>query len=39
MKQNYRAFFAFKKEPFAANITPDEIMQTPEVMGVAERFD
>ena len=39
MKQNYRAFFALKKEPFAANITPDEIMQTPEVMGVAERFD
>ena len=39
MKQNYRTFFALKKEPFAANITPDEIMQTPEVMGVAERFD
>jgi len=39
MNHTYRAFFALKKEPFATNIAPDEIMQTDEVKGVAQRFD
>lgn len=35
----YRTFFGFKKEPFAADLKLDEILQTQELMGVKERFD
>jgi general secretion pathway protein A len=39
MAMGYRTFFGFKKEPFQADLKLDEILQTPELMGVKERFD
>ena len=39
MAMGYRTFFGFKKEPFAADLKLDEILQTQELMGVKERFD
>jgi general secretion pathway protein A len=39
MKSNYRAFFALTREPLGADLAPNEIMQTAEVLGVAKRFE
>ncbi|CAO0823242.1 hypothetical protein DFAR_350002 [Desulfarculales bacterium] len=39
MKPNYRTFLAFTREPFGSNLAPKGIMQTAEVLGVAERFE
>jgi general secretion pathway protein A len=39
MKPAYRAFFGLSREPFGSDLAPKEIMQTPEVKGVAQRFD
>ena len=36
---NYRSFFGFKKEPFAADIRLAEILKTPELSNVTDRFD
>ena len=35
----YRTFFAFTREPFDSELKPDEILKTPEVLAVADRFD
>lgn len=35
----YRSLFGFKKEPFAADLRREEILQTPALAAVAERFD
>ena len=34
----YRTFFGFTREPFASDLKPEEILQTPEVQAVSERF-
>jgi general secretion pathway protein A len=39
MAMGCRTFFGFKKEPFQADLKLGEILQTPELMGVKERFD
>jgi len=39
MAMGYGTFFGFTKEPFQADLKLDEILQTPELMGVKERFD
>ena len=38
MKHNYRAFFGFKKAPFAADIKESDILKTPELIDVEDRF-
>jgi len=39
MKPLYRTFFGFTREPFTAELNPDQILQTAEVIAVAQRFD
>ena len=39
MKADYRIFYGFTKEPFAADIGHKEILQTDAIAGVCERFD
>lgn len=39
MKADYRTFFGFRKEPFAADIKHKEILQTDALAGVCDRFD
>jgi general secretion pathway protein A len=39
MSEAYRTFFGLSKEAFPANIDIDEILVTPEVQGVKNRFD
>ena len=39
MNNNYRSFFALKKEPFGADISINDILKTPELIDVKERFD
>ena len=39
MDNNYRAFFGFSREPFAADIGYAEILKTPELESVKARFD
>jgi type II secretory pathway predicted ATPase ExeA len=34
----YRSLFGFKKEPFAVDLRREEVMQTPALAAVAERF-
>ena len=36
---NYRHFFGFENEPFRADLTAHEILQTDELTGVRKRFD
>ena len=36
---NYRHFFGLEKEPFKADLHPNEILKTDELSGVAKRFD
>jgi general secretion pathway protein A len=36
---NYRTFFGFTKEPFGSDLDLSEILQTPELIAVKERFD
>jgi general secretion pathway protein A len=38
MKHDYRTFFGFKKAPFAADIKVSDILKTPELTDVEERF-
>ncbi|MBC8457950.1 MAG: AAA family ATPase [Deltaproteobacteria bacterium] len=35
----YRTFFGFSKEPFVSDIELNEILKTPELIAVKERFD
>lgn len=39
MDKTYRTFFGFKKEPFGSDLEISEILQTPELIAVRERFD
>jgi hypothetical protein len=39
MNNNYRSFFGLKGQPFDADISIKDILQTPELMDVKERFD
>ena len=39
MNNNYRTFFGLNKEPFGTDIRPAEILKTPELVNVKDRFD
>jgi len=39
MKPHYLNFFGFTREPFGSELDLDQILQTAEVVAVAERFD
>jgi general secretion pathway protein A len=39
MKATYCTFFGLSREPFGTELSPQEILQTPEVLAVADRFD
>ena len=39
MNDNYRTFFALNKEPFGTDIRVTEILKTPELMDIKNRFD
>ncbi len=39
MKATYCNFFGLTREPFGADLTPEEILKTPEVISVADRFE
>jgi type II secretory pathway predicted ATPase ExeA len=39
MKPSYLTFFGFVREPFGADLRVDQILQTPEVLAVSDRFD
>jgi general secretion pathway protein A len=39
MNNNYRSFFGLKKQPFDADISLKDILKTPELIDVKERFD
>lgn len=39
MNTNYRSFFGLKKEPFGVDLSLKEILKTPELIDVKERFD
>ncbi|MDA8090122.1 MAG: AAA family ATPase [Actinomycetota bacterium] len=38
MTERYRVFFGFKKEPFAQDIRVEDMMKSPSLKGVQERF-
>jgi type II secretory pathway predicted ATPase ExeA len=39
MNLNYRAFFGLTKEPFQLELSVKEILETPELVSVSQRFD
>jgi type II secretory pathway predicted ATPase ExeA len=39
MKNNYRTFFGLNKEPFGTDIRVPDILKTPELLDVKDRFD
>ena len=39
MKPAYRSFFGLTREPFSSEITVEEILKTPEVVAVNDRFE
>jgi len=39
MDRTYQAFFGFTKEPFGSDLELAEILETPELTDVKERFD
>jgi len=39
MEESYRTFFGFQREPFGTDLQLSEILQTPEIIAVTERFD
>ena len=39
MQESYRTFFGFQREPFGSDLQLSEILQTPEIIAVKERFD
>jgi general secretion pathway protein A len=39
MKPSYLHFFGFTHEPFGADLRVDQILQTPKVLAVSDRFD
>jgi general secretion pathway protein A len=38
MHTHFRAFFGLRREPFAADLQIEEILQTPALLAVADRF-
>lgn len=38
MKAHYLAFFGFTREPFGSDLAIDQILETPEVVSVCDRF-
>jgi len=39
MRKQYQHFFGFEKDPFAANISTKDIMQTPQLKAAENRFE
>lgn len=39
MKNRYKLFFGFEKEPFRSDIQADEILQTPQLVAAKSRFE
>lgn len=39
MNNNYRSFFGLTKEPFSTDIRLSDILETPELTDVKDRFD
>mgnify|MGYP001448796693 CR=1 FL=1 len=39
MNETYRTLFALSREPFSSELSLSEILQTPELLNVKERFD
>lgn len=39
MKETYRSFFGLSREPFGSELSISEILETPELLNVKERFD
>jgi type II secretory pathway predicted ATPase ExeA len=39
MKETYRSFFGLSREPFSSELSLSEILQTPDLLAVRERFD
>jgi general secretion pathway protein A len=39
MNESYRTLFALRREPFSSQLELSEILQTPELLNVKERFD
>jgi len=39
MNDHYRTFFGFNKEPFGTDISMSEILKTPELIDIKDRFD
>ena len=39
MNDQYRTFFGLKKEPFGTDISMSEILKTPELIDIKDRFD
>jgi general secretion pathway protein A len=39
MSAAYRTFFGLRREPFASDLPLSDILQTPDLLAVAERFD
>jgi len=39
MRKQYQQFFGFEKDPFAANISTKDIMQTPQLKAAENRFE
>jgi type II secretory pathway predicted ATPase ExeA len=39
MNDHYRTFFGLKKDPFGTDISMSEILKTPELIDIKDRFD
>jgi len=39
MNENYRTFFGLTKDPFGTDISMSEILKTPELIDIKDRFD
>ena len=39
MNDSYRTFFGLTKEPFGTELGIKEILETPDIKGVKDRFD
>ena len=39
MDVSYRTFFGFKKDPYGSDLDLEEILKTPELLAVKQRFD
>ena len=39
MKKQYQQFFGFERDPFAADISTKDILQTPQLKAAENRFE